>query len=51
KADYLANGLVLGTAINYKIKDSRSELGAAPPKGIRVYFGLVGGEALDTAIG
>ncbi|KAF9385026.1 hypothetical protein BGX21_001166 [Mortierella sp. AD011] len=50
KVEYLLKDLGLNAAINYKTKDLRSELDAVAPKGIDIYFDLVGGETFDIAL-
>ncbi|KAF9345065.1 hypothetical protein BGX26_003582 [Mortierella sp. AD094] len=50
KVEYLLKDLGLDGAINYKTKDLRSELDAVAPKGIDIYFDLVGGETFDIAL-
>ncbi|KAF9345064.1 hypothetical protein BGX26_003581 [Mortierella sp. AD094] len=50
KVEYLLKDLGLDAAINYKTKDLRSELDVVAPKGIDIYFDLVGGETFDIAL-
>ncbi|KAF9343983.1 hypothetical protein BGX26_004950 [Mortierella sp. AD094] len=50
KVEYFLKDLGLDSAINYKTKDLRSELDAVAPKGIDIYFDLVGGETFDIAL-
>jgi NADPH-dependent curcumin reductase len=50
KVDYLVNELGFDVAIDYKKGKLRSELRAACPDGIDVYFDNVGGEQLDLAL-
>ncbi|KAF9178613.1 hypothetical protein BGZ49_005301, partial [Haplosporangium sp. Z 27] len=49
KVDYIVKELGFDVGINYKTKDLNSELSAAAPNGIDIYFDLVGGETLDIA--
>ncbi|KAF9422661.1 hypothetical protein BGZ76_003747, partial [Entomortierella beljakovae] len=50
KVSYLVNDLGLDAAFNYKTKDTRAELDAIAPKGLDLYFDLVGGETFDIAL-
>jgi NADPH-dependent curcumin reductase CurA len=51
KVDWLVNDLGFDAAFNYKDGPVRSQLKAAAPEGIDVYFDNVGGEHLEAAIG
>ena len=51
KCNYLRNELKLDAAIDYRTNNLASDLQAAAPDGIDVYFDGVGGETLDTVLG
>ena len=51
KCNYLRDELKLDAAIDYRTNNLASDLQAATPDGIDVYFDGVGGETLDTVLG
>jgi NADPH-dependent curcumin reductase len=51
KCQYVTEELGFDACVDYKAGDLRSQLKAACPEGIDVYFDNVGGEILDTVLG